>query len=468
MARILVVDDDENICSAFQQFLERDGHTPLIASNAEDAVKTVVAENPDLVIMDIRMPGTDGLAALHRIKQLSPHTDVIIMTAFGTSQTSIEAMRLGAFEYLNKPFGLEEVREVIDKALETQSLSRKAGKSAQDQWDKYSGVSLVGKSPRMQEAYKRIGLLSTNNVPALLSGEQGVGKRLVAYTIHFNSSRKAKPFLAVNCSTLPNDEVETEIFGSEAAASGAAPYLGKIERAAGGTVFIEEIHDLPRTAQDRLLRYLRDRGVERVGGAASVAPDTRVLAAATVNLADSVRQGQFNLELFELLRVISIDLPPLRDRLEDIPDLVDHFLRRNNEELNRTLKGVDARLLKVFEKHPWPGNVAELEHAIKRACILARGDVITEDDVGDLAETSTLARDEVETELDAAVRQTLQQRLIDRAQTDTESVFHDIVGKVETTLVREALTMTGGNQVKAAEILGLNRTTLRKKMNLEP
>lgn len=467
MARILIVDDDENICAAFQQFLEQEGHTAMIASNAEDAVRNVESEHPELAIMDIRMPGTDGLAALQRMKEQSPETYVVMMTAYGTSQTSIEAMRLGAFDYITKPFGLDDLRFVINKALSAQSLSRTAKDQAESPWDKYSGISLVGSNPRMQEVYKLIGVLSANKVQTLISGERGSGKRLVAYSIHFNSARKEKEFVAVNCSSIPGEEIEAVLFGVDKA--GAGTQAGKLERAAGGTLFIEEVQLLPKSAQDRLLRYLRDKSMERVGGSEPIAPDTRIIASATEVLAEVTERGEFNLELFDLLRLISIEIPPLRARRDDIPELVDYFIRRNNEELDRDIKGVESAVLKMFETYGWPGNVAQLENVVKRACILSRGNIITRDDIGEsLDESAAPKREQLDSQVDVAVRQKLHQSLIESDRDSARSVFHDIITRIENTIVLEALAITGGNQVKAAEILGLNRATLRKKMNLEP
>jgi DNA-binding NtrC family response regulator len=252
MANILVVDDDENLCAAFRQFLSEEGHNPIIVSNAQDAIKSVKQAHPDLVIMDIRMPGISGLEALTQIRQADPNAYVVIITAYGTSQTSIEAIRLGAFEYLMKPLDLDDVRAVIDKALEAQALRRQIQNEPGEAWEKYPLVILVGRNPRMQAAYKMIGLLTTHDVPALIEGERGTGKQLVARTIHSHSGRKDKPFLAVNCRALEAEALEAELFG-HAPEAGGKPYAGKIEAAAGGTVFIQNVTDMPLAIQSKLL-----------------------------------------------------------------------------------------------------------------------------------------------------------------------------------------------------------------------
>ena len=470
MASILVVDDDETLCSAFRQFLTQEGHQPTIVSNAQDAVRTVVESPPDLVFMDIRMPGTDGLEALHRLRQVDPNLYVVIMTAYGTSQTSIEAIRLGAFEYLTKPLDLDDVKFIIDKALKAQALTREISKTPKEDWGQYPLVNLIGHSPQMQETYKLIGLLTTNDVPALITGERGAGKQLVAHTIHANSRRKEKPFVLLNCGGVDPTTIEVELFGRAASQIGTnftASIAGKIEAAEGGTLFLEKIDQLPMPLQTKLARFLRDKTFEHPGSANRMMANTRILTSTDQELAESVRNGNFSAELFDALRVISIHLPPLRSRKTDIPDLVFHFIKRFNVELSRNIRGMDERVQTMLVDHSWPGNVAELERVIKRACILARGEVITVDDIGDSLQDVVLpGKDDLNDSLKQAVRSVLQQKLIDGSQDPDWSAFHDIVTAVEVSLVEEALTITNGNQVKAAEILGLNRTTLRKKMNL--
>ena len=470
MAEIMIVDDDENICSAFKHFLTEDGHTPIIVSSGDQAIAKVRELHPDLVIMDIRMPGTDGLEALEQIRRFDTDTYIVIMTAFGTSQTSIEAMRLGAFDYLTKPFDLNELRAVIRRALEARTLSQGAESRQADKWEKYAIVNLVGKDPQMTEAYKIIGMLTTNDVPPLIVGERGTGKALVAQTIHYNSPRKGEPFVSLDCRSLPESALEAELFGrSESRQLGGPPSTqGKLETAKGGTIFLGEISAMSLPLEARLARYLREGAFERSGELTPIKSDVRIIAASERDLAEDVRDGRFNHELFDLLRVITIGLPPLRQRLDDIPELVDHFVKRYSGELSKTVKGVDDRVMQLFLGHPWPGNVGELENVVKRACVLVRGDVITVDEVGDsLAEGDFPVREETDASLRQAVRSALQQRLVEGKADPDWSPFHEVVGIVEEALAREAITVTNGNQVKAAEILGLNRTTLRKKLKVD-
>jgi len=441
MADILVVDDDQSVATAFERFLRHEGHTCLLASNAEDALRMVGERRPALAFMDVRMPGVDGLQALATLRSRYPDVYVVIMTAHGTSQTSIDAMRAGAFEYVTKPLDLDELRGVIGHAL-----SAKAG-TVETAAVQHPRTALVGDSQAMQEVYKLIGVLAANDVPALIVGERGTGKELVVATIHDNSARHDQPFVTVDCATLAPDEVDAEI--------------ARLEE---GSVHLAAVHALPRAAQVRLMRMLRDdtgRGTARGPGR------IRVLASTDRELAAAVDDGSFSLELFELLKVITVRLKPLRERREDIPPLVRHFIQRFNDELSRAFTGVDEATMRRLSEYGWPGNAAELESVLKRACIVARGDVITLNDLGDsLSGGRVLGRQAAESALERAARTALHERLVEQSADGESSLYHDIVSVVETALVDEALTITNGNQVKASDLLGVNRATLRKKADL--
>ena len=441
MAEILVVDDDQSVASAFERFLRNEGYAYRIASNAQDAVRMIAASAPDLVVMDIRMPGVDGLQALQVIRSRFPDVYVVMMTAYGTSQTSIDAIRAGAFDYLTKPLDLDQLRSVIDRALAARRIRDKSHSPAEEG----PLVSLVGDTPAMHDVYKMIGRLATNDVPALIIGERGTGRQLVVATIHDNSERRDRPFLSLDCTSMPENVLEDELFNH-----------------AAGTAHLANVHALPPVLQARLARA---RGPERTRGLSGGGVDARVIASTDEDLTQHVAAGTFNHELYDALSVVTLRLPPLRERREDIPLLVRHFVQRFNDELNRTIKGVDDELSRRLQEYSWPGNVGELESVIKRACIITRSDVLTAEDIGEsLTARRFPARNDVEGLLARSVRTTLQERLIEPAGNSPSSVFHNIVDLVEATLVKEALTITNGNQVKAAEILGVNRATLRKKM----
>jgi two-component system nitrogen regulation response regulator GlnG len=441
MADILVVDDDQAIATAFERFLKHEGHTCTLASNAEDAVRLVGEREPDLVMMDIRMPGADGLQLLQQMRSRYPDVYVVMMTAYGTSQTSIDAIRGGAFEYLTKPLDLDQLRSVIDRALAArQSRDRAAVAAAETP----PHVALVGDTPAMQDVYKMIGRVATTDVPVLIVGERGTGKELVAATIHDNSSRREHPFVSVDCAVLPEHALEAEIFGAEA-----------------GTAHLASVHALPRALQGRLASAMTE---VRTRATARKPLGVRIVASTDQDLADLVADGTFSRELYDALAVVTLRLPPLRDRRDDVPVLVGHFIQRFNEALDRRIKGVDDQVLGRLQEHSWPGNVGELESVIKRACIVTRGDLITLDEIGEsISDSRFPGRQELESALTRAVRVALQERIAERKAGASSSAFHDIVGLVETTLVREALAITGGNQVKASELLGVNRATLRKK-----
>jgi two-component system nitrogen regulation response regulator GlnG len=445
MADILVVDDDQSIATAFEHFLRFEGHECRLASNAEDAVRLIGERQPTLIMMDVRMPGVDGLQALRDIRSRFPGVYVVMMTGYGTSQTSIDAIREGAYDYLTKPLDLDELREVIRKALATQQTSDNTAAPAIDAGPQ---PALVGETAAMREVYKVIGRLAAIDVPALVVGEHGTGKQLVIATIHDNSPRRDRPFVSIDCTAVPEASLEAELF----------------ERATG-TVELAGVEALTLSLQARLARALGEGARGTAAGAATGRLRARVIASTDQDLPALVAAGTVSRELYHALSVITLHLPALRDRRDDIPLLVRHLIQRFNADLNRTVKGVDETVARMLQEHEWPGNVGELESVIKRACILARGDVITADEVGQtLAGEPMPARQEVESALVRAVRTALQERLVDSSSTEESSVFHDIIDLVETALVKEALTITNGNQLKAAGILGVNRATLRKKM----
>jgi DNA-binding NtrC family response regulator len=442
MADILVVDDDQSVASAFENFLSFEGHSCRLASNAEEAMRLIADHRPALVMMDVRMPGVDGLSALKQIRSAFPDIYVVMMTGYGTSQTSIDAIRAGAYDYLTKPLDLEEIRAVIRKALEAQQ-TRTSAESSTETAEPLP--RLVGGAPAMRDVYKTIGRLAVIDVPALVIGEHGTGKQLVVSAIHENSPRAARPFRVLDCSTLPEATIEASLFdGSD------------------GTVLLSSVEKLPVALQVRLARALGDP-LARHATTDQLA--ARVIASTEGDLGALAQSGVFNRELCAALSVATVKLPPLRERREDIPLLVRHFIQRFNVEFDRTIAGVDDRVLAILHEYSWPGNVAELETVVKSGCILARSDVITVDEIGDrLGERRAISRGDAESALAVAARTALQERLVNAREDEPSSAYHDIIDVVETTLVQEALTITNGNQVKAAAVLGVNRATLRKKI----
>jgi DNA-binding NtrC family response regulator len=444
MADILVVDDDQSVASAFESFLSFDGHTCRLASNAEEAMRLITERRPALVMMDVRMPGVDGLSALKTIRTTFPDLYVVMMTGYGTSQTSIDAIRAGAYDYLTKPLDLQEIRAVIRKALEAQQTRTSAEGSRSTSTEPLP--RLVGNAAAMREVYKTIGRLASIDVAALVVGEHGTGKQLVISTIHENSMRAGRPFRVLDCGTLPESTIEAGLFDGS-----------------GGTVQLADVERLSVSMQARLARALGDPLARQ----ATVDQLTaRIIASTEGDLAALVQSGAFDRELCAALSVATVKLPPLRERRDDIPLLVWHFIQRFNVEFDRAIAGVDDRVLAILQEYSWPGNVAELETVVKRGCILARSDVITVDEVGDvLGERRTVNRRDAESALAIAARTALEERLVNASEGEPASAYHDIIDVVETTLVQEALKITNGNQVKAAAVLGVNRATLRKKIS---
>ena len=440
MADILVVDDDESIATAFQHFLDYEGHQFRVVGSGDDAIPAIAERIPDVVFMDVRMPGRDGLQVLQEVRRRFPDVYVVMMTAYGTSQTSIDAIREGAFDYLTKPLDLDELRSVIAKALAAQRVREKAATAE----SLSGGVRLVGEAPAMRDVYKMIGRLSATDVPAVVVGERGTGKELVIRTIHDNSARSEQPFISLDCPALSETDLDTTLLGQQ-----------------GGTVHLAAVDALAPSLQARLARVLNE---PRPPSPTGTPTRPRVLVSTEHNLAEDVRSGSFNRELFDALTVVAVRLPPLRERREDIPSLVWHFIQRFNDELSLTIKGIDEEVSRRLQDHSWPGNVGELERVVKRACIVAKGDVITAEDVGEAVSESRFDTKDVESALARSVRTALHEQLVEKSAGAPSSPFHDIVERVESILVEEMLAITKGNQLKAAEILGVNTATLRKKM----
>ena len=461
MSKILVVDDEEKVCWAFEQFLGDEGYNSLIASSAHEALEKVTAEKPDLVIMDIRMPGEmNGLEALAEMKKLDPEVYVIIMTAYGNMQTTIEAMQSGAYDYIIKPLDLDQVRVVIERALRSQKLSKELTLLRSEVMGKYQKDNIIGKSSQIQDIYKLIGTLTTSDVTVLIEGETGVGKELVAKAIHYNSLRRDKPFITVSCAALTETLLESELFGHEKGAfTGAIDQKqGKFEVVQDGTLFLDEIGDISPNIQTKLLRVLDDREFERVGSNKTLRMSARIIAATNTDMARAVQTRRFREDLYYRLKVVSIRIPPLRERKEDIPLLVRHFVDMSNQELSRQVKGIDPRVMELLVDHDWPGNVRELENVIKSAAVLCRGDVILSEHLPQ--RITRISQEPGYAALEAAVGETLREKI----RSGTLKPYDEITEYVDRLLVEMALQQADQNQVKAAEMLGISRTTLRKKM----
>jgi DNA-binding NtrC family response regulator len=451
MAKVLVVDDEESIIWIFRRLVEGMGHAFLSSATAEKALEIARAEQPEMVFMDVKLPGMDGLTALEEVRRLCARAKYVVMTAHGSLDTAVRALKLGAVEYLSKPVDLDRARSLIEQALKGVAVSREVEKL---RGGPAAMSGIIAKSPVMQEVFKKVAAVAGSDVNVLLVGESGTGKELLARAVHYNGARVNGPFEAINCASIPETLLESELFGHERGAfTGAVRQKpGKFEVASGGTVFLDEIGEVALLAQVKLLRFLEERTFERVGGTEAVAVDVRIVAATNQNLEERVREGRFREDLYFRLNVVKIEIPPLRDRREDIPLLVAYFL-----DLARGA-GITPEAMDVLRNHAWPGNVRELRNAIERGVVLARGGPIRPEH---LPEGILSPRPLGETDVEAQIR-SLVDKLV--AQGPPGGLFRSVEARWEKALLRRALEMNGGNQVKTAELLGINRMTLRKKI----
>ncbi|SPD75385.1 Nitrogen regulation protein NR(I) [uncultured Desulfobacterium sp.] len=465
MNKILVIDDEQMIRFAFEQFLKDEGHMPLLAQDADVGLDLIHNDQPDIVFLDYRLgAGKDGLDLLKELRKDAPAIPVVFMTAFGAMDVAIKAMQLGAYEYLTKPIDLDKVRQLIQRILAGKRSIEMAETNASSRDYILTSGQMVGKGPAMQDIFKMIGLLTTQNITVLITGESGVGKELVARAIHDNSPKSNKPFVAVNCGAMPENLLEAEMFGYEKGAFTGADTQrqGKFEVADGGTIFLDEIGDLQFSLQVKLLRVLQERTFERIGGNKSVQTEARIIAATNKNLQEEVSTGRFRRDLFYRLHLIHVHLPPLRERREDVPELIRYFISKSNMDMAKHVKGVTEDAMKHLIAYDWPGNVRELENQIKRAMILSRDDVLAEHlfdlraDVDRPVDMTSLQR------LEGITRLFFTDFLT--SPSIGVSIFDQAVGAVEKTLIHEALRQTRGNQMHAAQLLGIHRSTLRKKI----
>ena len=467
MKKILVVDDDEKICWAFEQFLAEEGYKPIIANNAEEGLRRIESETPDIVLLDVRLPGMNGLDALKQIKSMQPDAIVVVMTAHDDVDTTIQAMRLQAFDFLPKPIDLDKVKLVLDRAIRMQTARGELQSPEAQIPSSFLGPRLIGKSPQMQEIYKLIGIMSTNTITVLIEGESGTGKELIAQAIHANSVRRDKPFVAVNCGALPDELLESELFGYDPGAFTGASAKGKpgrFELADGGTLLLDEVSNMSPALQVKLQRALQEQEIERVGGTETIGVDVRIIAVTNRDLGEASRLGKFREDLYYRFKRLSIHLPPLRDRIEDIPLLIDHFLMLISAELDKPVRGVSRRCLQYLQGYDWPGNVRELENALKSAAVLSRSDIVLPEhlppEIVRYRESKHSNRPELEKQLESALRP-----IIDEAVTDNrDSLYNEVIDAVDGALIRIVLDGADANQTKSAKLLGISRTTLLQKI----
>ncbi|MGA2243767.1 MAG: sigma-54 dependent transcriptional regulator [Verrucomicrobiota bacterium] len=465
MSKLLLIDDEEDVRYSIQRIFVSPEIELATAASGEEGLKIIPKFKPDLVLMDVRMTGMTGLETLRRIRQGDPKLLVILMTAYGTTQMAIEAMKLGAYDYLLKPFDIPKLKEIVANAFKAaRDMKQVVSYEPLLESEDYD-LGIVGRSEPMQQVFKLIGQVAISDATALITGESGTGKELVARAIYHHSNRAEQPFLAVNCAAIPEQLLESELFGHERGSfTGATSQrIGKFEQCNHGTIFLDEIGDMTPPTQTKILRVLQSGTFERVGGNEPLKVDVRVIAATNKPLEAAVAARQFREDLFYRLNVVRIQIPPLRDRRDDIPLLVNYFLKKLAHEQQRPPKSVAASAIKMLEKYHWPGNVRELENSIRRAHVMAKSDAILPADLppeinggGALAPTPGVGGEVAATDAAALARQ-----LFQWAKRDPKL---KVIPAVERELVIQALKETNDNQVHAAKLLGITRATLRKRI----
>lgn len=451
MSKILVVDDEQSLRDFLAIMLKKEGHEVVTAENGDTALKAVQAEIFDLVISDVRMPGADGITVLKSVKEVSPETVVVMITAFATAETAVEAMKLGASDYIIKPFKIDELKLIINNSLEKRHL-RKENILLKREIESRAGLAnFIGKSEQMQKVFALIRQVAETNSTVLITGESGTGKELVARAVHFSGLRKNGPFVTVNCGALPETLLESELFGyMKGAFTGAASNKqGLFEAANGGAIFLDEISATTPALQIKLLRVLQEREFMRVGGTTTIKVDLHILAASNKDLRDEVAKGRFREDLYYRLNVIPIHLPPLRDRKEDIPLLIDHFLHKMSQRENGRLaaKKIDGAAMKALMTYSWPGNIRELENMIERLVIIAPTETIAFEHIPDSLKNVHPDSDLLSLELP-----------------DKGLDLVTLLETAEKTLLCKALEKTGGVKTEAAKLLGLSFRSFRHRI----
>jgi DNA-binding NtrC family response regulator len=443
-----------------------------ICLSGEHAIRTVGEEGFDLILLDYKMPGMNGLETLTKIREGQVKTPIIIMTAYGNTDTAIEAMKRGAYDYLSKPFERQELSRVVSEALDLNRRMKEIvclpdSVSTVKAAPPKGTLKMVGRSRKMEAVYKTIGQIAEKDVAVLLTGESGTGKELAARAIYHHSRRKDRPFLAINCAAIPEQLFESELFGYERGAFTGAHQtrIGKIERCDGGTCFLDEIGDMSMALQAKLLRVLQEGEFERLGGRGPIRIDVRIIAATNKDLASAVRNGLFREDLYWRLKVITIELPPLRKRAEDIPELTEYFIARFGAEYDKPIRHVSEAVLEQFCAYPWPGNIRELENCIRRAILLCTGDILTEEHIQlPDGRKEHLPQPLNHEQLMDSLREKLQAVLPDILRLSKQGIHANIIEMVEETIILKALEECGNNQVKAAGMLGISRNTLRHRL----
>ncbi len=463
MGTVLIIDDDDQLRKSFDKLLKEEAYHVMSAASGEAGLERVRQELPDLVILDMRLPGMNGLETFKAIHAIEPKLPVIIMTAFGTTETAIEATKLGAFDYVLKPFDIPDMLGIIQQALAAGKFMR-SPVDIDGIPDNPTKDAIIGRSPPMQDVYKAIGRVAPTDATVLIRGESGTGKELAARAIYQHSLRHDKPFLVINCVAIPESLLESELFGYEKGAfTGAVRRrVGKIEQASGGTVFLDEIGDMPFSIQAKILRLLQERSIERLGGRETIPVDVRIIAATNRDLETALKDGRFREDLYYRLKVVTLRLPALCERVSDIPLLTDYFIRRFLLDTGVDNPGIDSKARQMLASHNWPGNVRELSNIIQKILIFNRGTPVCSRDV-----MSALGKKKIHREKESETQDLAIQSWVRRALTDEDNpaLFDSCVDRFVCIVISEALNLADGNRSRAAKLLGISRPTLHAKID---
>ncbi len=452
MARILIIDDDPAMVAVVSDICQERGHQTIAFNSGQKAIENLAAQAPQLVISDLRMDKVGGLDILRESKRVLPQTPVILITAYAKVESALEAMKLGAYDYITKPFKVDELQFVIQRALENQALVRENHNLRVAVKEKFRFENIIGTSPSMQEIYNLIAKVADTDSTILIQGESGTGKELVARALHFNSNRQHQPFVAINCSALPENLLESELFGHKKGAFTGAVQdkIGLFEEAELGTIFLDEVNSMAQPLQTKLLRVLQERQIRRVGDTKSMPINVRVLAATNEGLIEKTRAGTFREDLYYRLAVIPIEMPALRERIEDVPLLVHHFLQKNAAQTRTEPKKIEPKAMEILQGYRWPGNVRELENAIERACALCDDNLIRVTDLPPHAVRQATAPSG-ESSGTLPIGQSLDEYIRDQ----------------ERRYIEETIKHNAGSREKGAKMLGISMATLYRKLEVK-
>jgi two-component system nitrogen regulation response regulator GlnG len=471
MPTLLVIDDEAGIRYTIREVLQSEELRVVAAENCEDGVRLTREESPDVVLLDIRLGNESGLEVFHRLRAIDPKLLVVFITGHGTAETAIEAMKLGAFDYLVKPLDLTELQHVVEQALKISHLMRVP--AAVDSADQLSDTSdrLIGSGPAMQSLFKQMGRVAPLDVNVLILGESGTGKELVARAIYHHSRRSQGPFLAINCAAIPETLLESELFGHEKGAFTGAERqrIGKFEQCHRGTIFLDEVGDMPPATQAKMLRLLQDGQFQRVGGNETLVVDVRVLAATNQNLEGMISENRFRRDLYYRIRGVTLHLPPLREREDDIAELAHYFLFRLNRQLGTAVQTISSEALEILQRHSWPGNVRELQSVLREALIVATGPTL----LAEFLSIGVPAMAGIETERAETVAgeladdwSSLGAALEEGVRTKQPELYRHLIQRFDRLVLGSVMRTVGGLQSRAAEALGLSRPTLRAKLRM--